>query len=236
MRSLVILSGGQDSTTCLYREKSFGNCLYAITFDYNQRHRMEVEAAKKIASLAQVENHEVINLSDILISTSPLTDHSVQVKQYENVEEMKETVEPTFVPARNSLFLTIAMNRAMIHHCEKIVIGISQVDYGGYPDCRLEYIQSISKSLNLGVFGENKKQWIPIESPLLFLSKKETVELALKLSGCLEALALTHTCYRGDSPPCGKCHSCLLRQQGFVEADIPDPLLEKYKGEKNVLR
>ena len=225
--ALVILSGGQDSTTCLFWARQKFSLIYAITFDYEQRHAIEIEAAKKVASIFLPEGHEIIKLGRILKGCSPLiSDNSVE--QYQSLESMPGGIEKTFVPARNSLFLTLAMNRAVILDCKNIVIGLSQVDYGGYPDCREDYLTEISLALNKGVFGQDKKEYINIWAPLLNLSKKQTVELAMQLGAdCIKALAYSHTCYNGVCPPCGKCHSCLLRQQGFEEAGIRDPLIAR---------
>lgn len=230
--ALVILSGGQDSTTCLYVAKSKHDLIYAISFNYGQRHFCELFAAKKIASAAKVEYHEIIDVKSTLRGTSPLVDNSQEVQKYESVEAMLGGIENTFVPARNSLFLTIAMNRAVVLDCSHIYIGVSQVDYGGYPDCRSQYISSIANALNEGVFGSDRDKWIKIETPLIHLSKKDTVLLAASLSGCLTALSHSYTCYTGSPIPCMKCHSCLLRQKGFEEAGIEDPFFKRIKGEE----
>lgn len=228
--ALVIFSGGQDSTTCLFLAKQRHNIVRAINFDYGQKHSLEILAAEKIASAANILSYEIIRLQKVLKGTSPLVNSYSEVKKYRKIEDMPLGIEDTFVPSRNSLFLTIAMNRAAVLNCSHIYLGVSQVDYGGYPDCRELYLQKISDALNLGIFGEDKEKWIKVETPFLHLSKKETVLLAASLHGCLEALAYSHTCYNGEYPPCGQCHSCLLRMKGFEEAGILDPILKR--GEK----
>lgn len=228
--ALVIFSGGQDSTTCLFLAKQKHSIVRAINFDYGQKHSLEILAAEKIASAANILSYEIIRLQKVLKGMSPLVNSYSEVKKYKKIEDMPSGIEDTFVPARNSLFLTIAMNRAAILNCSHIYLGVSQVDYGGYPDCRESYIQKISEALNLGIFGEDKENWIKVETPLLHLSKKETVLLAVSLPGCLVALKDSHTCYQGEYPPCGQCHSCLLRQRGFEEAEIEDPIFKR--GEK----
>ena len=219
---LVIFSGGQDSTTCLYWAKEKFKRIHAVTFDYGQRHKIEIESAKKIANLAGVESHEIIDITGMMKTTSPLVDFSKELSQYRNVDELPGGIEPTFIPCRNILFLAIAANRAVVKSIKDLVIGVSAIDYGGYPDCRPKFIILMEETLRHGLEME-----INIHTPIIFLSKKDTVLFASKISGCMEALAHSHTCYEGKFPPCGKCHACLLRIKGFKEAGIEDPLIER---------
>jgi 7-cyano-7-deazaguanine synthase len=219
---LVIFSGGQDSTTSLYWAREKFKRVHAVTFDYGQRHKIEIESAKKIVKLAAVESHEIIDITDMMKTTSPLVDFSREVDQYRSVDELTGGIEPTFIPCRNILFLTIAANRAVVKNIRDLVIGVSAVDYGGYPDCRPKFITLMEETLHHGLDME-----INIHTPVISLSKKDTVLLASKISGCMEALAYSHTCYLGKFPPCGKCHACLLRIKGFKEAGIEDPLMER---------
>lgn len=219
---MIVFSGGQDSTTSLYWAKEKFKGVHVVTFDYGQRHKIEIESAKKIAQLAGVRSHEIIDLTDIMRTTSPLVDFSREVGQYGSVDELPGGIEPTFIPCRNILFLTIAANRAVIKSIKDLVIGVSAIDYGGYPDCRPEFILSIEETLRHGLEME-----INIHTPVISLSKKDTVLLASRMPGCLEALAYSHTCYEGKFPPCGKCHACFLRVKGFKEAGIGDPLIER---------
>jgi 7-cyano-7-deazaguanine synthase len=219
---MVVFSGGQDSTTSLYWARERFQGIHAITFDYGQRHNIEIESAKKIAQLAGVKSHEIIDVTGILKTTSPLVDFSHEVSQYGSVDELPGGIEPTFIPCRNILFLAIASNRAVVKSIKDLVIGVSAIDYGGYPDCRLEFIQLMEETLRHGLEME-----INIHAPVISLSKKETVLLASKLAGCMEALAYSHTCYEGKFPPCGKCHACLLRMKGFEEARTEDPLIRR---------
>lgn len=221
-KALVLLSGGQDSTTCLFWAKSQFTSVIGLTFDYGQRHSLELRAAEFIAAKAGIECIR-INIGSILQGNSPLVNKEHAVGEYASIDALPSGIEPTFVPARNILFLTIAANQAFIHGCASIVIGVSREDYEGYPDCRNEFIAHIEKSLSLGIYGEEGK--IMVVAPLLFLGKKETVELAMSLPGCMEALAYSHTCYMNEFPPCGRCHSCLLRKRGFSVAGIQDPLV-----------
>jgi len=222
---MVVLSGGQDSTTCLFWAKQKFEKVHAVTFDYGQRHSMEIEAAKAVAKLASVESHEVIELGSILIGDSPLVNKAEKVGTYGSVAELPGGVEPTFIPGRNPLFLTIAANRAMCIKADTLVTGICEVDYGGYFDCRLGFLIAMRVMLSHALYG--RPLGLHIEAPLLDRSKKETVAMAAGLPGCLEALAYSHTCYQGTFPPCRSCHACLIRLKGFQEFGITDPLLDR---------
>jgi len=223
MKRMVILSGGQDSTTCLYWALERSEEVVCVTFDYGQRHRIELECAEKIAQMAGV-SQETVYLGHLFAGSSPLTDLERPVEHYENADSLPGGLEDTFVPGRNLLFLAVAANRAYVENCDSLVIGVSQEDYGGYPDCREEFIKSMEQTVERAL---DRK--IAIEAPLLFLDKKQSVEMAAELPGCLEALAHSHTCYEGQFPPCEECHSCLLRIRGFEQAGVVDPLLERAK-------
>jgi 7-cyano-7-deazaguanine synthase len=217
-KALVILSGGQDSTTCLFWAKREYHSVHAVTFNYNQRHAIEISSAEKIAAMAGVD-HEVIDLGTLFAGLSPLTDKSKTVHQYQSAEKLPGGLEDTFVPGRNILFLAVAANRAYVTGCDEMVIGVSQEDFGGYPDCRENFIRSMEKALSQGLDKDLK-----ITAPLMHLNKKEIVKLSASLTGCLDALAHSTTCYNGSVPPCAQCHACLLRQRGFDQAGIVDPL------------
>lgn len=223
--ALVVLSGGQDSTTCLYYAKAATKKVSAITFIYGQRHHTEVHAAETIAEMAMVQ-HEVIVLGHgTLKSTSPLTDRTAEVETYASVDVLPGGIEKTFVPMRNALFLTVAANRAIALGCDTIIIGVSEEDYGGYPDCRDAFISAMQSMICFAVDG-----FAPcprLHAPLLYLNKADTVRLAQTLPGCMEALAWSHTCYNGRFPPCEHCHACLLRARGFEQAGVPDPLTNR---------
>jgi 7-cyano-7-deazaguanine synthase len=230
---LVILSGGQDSTTCLFWAKEKFDEVHAITFDYGQRHIIELEAASKVAELAGVASHEIVKVPECLISTSPLTSDT-PLETYESFDEMDGTIgnrrELTFVPMRNALFLTIAANRAEARGIPNLVTGVCQMDNANYDDCREVFIQATEQYINTALGHDHRgTQKITIHTPLLFLTKAESVELAKDIEGAFDALAYSHTCYAGKYPPCGECHSCVLRAQGFHEAGVPDPLVERTK-------
>jgi 7-cyano-7-deazaguanine synthase len=229
IKALVVLSGGQDSTTCLYWAKAQYHEVHTITFDYGQRHRIELEAAARIARMAGVASSELCCVPDILQSTSPLTSLN-ELDKYENFEKMSEQVadniEKTFVPMRNTLFLTIAANRAIALGCEAVVTGICGEDNANYPDCTETFRQSLEAAFNNGLHGFRQgHKYLAIRAPLMFLSKAETVRMATQLPGCMEALAYSHTSYDGKYPPTDNNHSNLLRAHGFEQAGVADPLV-----------
>lgn len=225
--ALVVLSGGQDSTTCLFWAKQYFEELHAITFDYNQRHKIEIEAAKTVAEIAGVKSHEVITLGPILKSTSPLVS-GADLEQYPDHGSLPGGLEKTFVPMRNQLFLTIAANRAIDLGTTNIVTGVCEEDYGGYPDCRQVFIDNLQYTCNLAIDDKGTKENAPllILAPLMTLTKAQTVHLARELGEeAWNALAFTHTAYDGAYPPTGHDHATLLRAKGFEEAGLPDPLI-----------
>jgi 7-cyano-7-deazaguanine synthase len=215
--ALVLLSGGQDSTTCLFwAKKEFGR-VEAVSFDYGQRHRIELKSAAKIAKMAGVR-HTIIKVKEFeAIKNSALTDKNIKVGGKDRVNK---NLPSTFVPGRNILFLTIAASLAYTKRIHNLVIGVSQVDYSGYPDCREGFIRSMQKSLSTGLDYP-----INIHTPLIHKTKKQIVLLAKKI-GALLYMKYTHTCYKGTKAPCGKCPACLLREKGFKQAGIKDPILK----------
>jgi 7-cyano-7-deazaguanine synthase len=224
-RALLVFSGGQDSTTCLYWALKQGYEVFALTINYGQRHAREIEAAKTIAKMAEVY-HDVINVPNVLVGSSPLVSHST-LEQYADHSSLPGGLEKTFVPMRNQFFLTIAANRAHSLGCDVIITGVCEEDYGGYPDCRRVFIDALEKTCNLGTFNEETgyPDGIQILTPLMHLTKKQTVEMAEELEGCYASLAFSHTAYDGQYPPIGKDHATLLRAKGFEEALVPDPLV-----------
>ena len=221
-RALVVLSGGQDSTTCLFLAKQRYAEVFAVTFDYGQRHKAEIESAIKVGQMADVARHDIVIVGNILESTSPLVSTS-KLEQYPGMYDLPGGVEKTFVPLRNQLFLTLAYNRAVAWSCEVIYTGVSQEDFGGYPDCRSGFIRALEIASNTGLAEAASP--VRILTPLMSLTKRETVELSYKLPGCWDAMAYTHTAYDGAYPPTGMDHATLLRAKGFLEANLPDPLV-----------
>ena len=218
-KALVVLSGGQDSTTCLYWAiDRFGlDAVDTLTFDYGQRHRIELDSAAKIASFAGVPGRCLPIDTFAALGGDALTDPDIDVA---NEAESETGLPNTFVPGRNLVFLTYAAAYAYQRNIRHLVTGVAQTDYSGYPDCREGTITALQDALRLGM-----ESGVTIHTPLMHLSKKETVELARDL-GALPAMAFTHTCYKGERPPCGTCAACELRAKGFAEAGVTDPLLE----------
>jgi 7-cyano-7-deazaguanine synthase len=217
-KALVVLSGGQDSTTCLYWaiDRFGAGDVETVTFDYGQRHRVELECARNIADFAGVSNRCLPIDTFAALGGDALTDSDIDVASGTDAET---GLPNTFVPGRNLIFLTYAAAYAYQRKIDQIVTGVAQTDYSGYPDCREATIAALQQALRLGMESE-----VTIHTPLMRLSKKETVLLARDL-GALPAMALTHTCYNGERPPCGTCAACELRAKGFAEAGLDDPLL-----------
>ena len=225
--AVVLLSGGLDSVTCLYWAKANYANVTAVSFNYGQRHNSELNAAKKIAATAQV-NHRIIDIDLAQLGGSALTDASLVVPDAKQTDfsdnQHNDSIPITYVPARNTIFLSYALALAEVTQSNAIVIGVNAVDYSGYPDCRPEYIEAFEKMANLaskaGVMGNH----LHIATPLLHLSKAEIIKLGVSLG---VDYALTVSCYRADSEgrACGHCDSCYLRQQGFLQAEIDDPTI-----------
>lgn len=229
--AVVLLSGGQDSTTCLFWALSRGvTRVHCLSVWYGQRHQIELEAARKVVDIARshfpdVEiTHEELNVGAVLRSTSPLVSEN-PLGKYDRVEDLPGGVEPTFIPGRNVLFLTLAGNRAAEVGAQTIVTGVCQEDFGGYFDCRQEFVDAMERALGQGFVGAD--HWVDIQTPLMDLTKSQSVELAVSLEGCMDALMWSHTCYSGEFPPCGQCHACHLRGRGFWEAGVMDPLMNR---------
>lgn len=230
---VVVFSGGQDSTTCLYwvLNNFYPNLdkalrkkyIQLVTFDYGQRHSIELESARKIAEFAHLETI-FINISEALRGASSLLSSNAELLTHENLEEFTTGGVPqTFVPARNLLFLSLAANIAYDFKAEHIVTGVCETDYAGYFDCRKTFIDSMQATINQALFGTDKN--IQIHTPLMYLNKADTVRLAQSLGDeCMQALGYSHTCYSGVFPPCGKCHACHLRARGFKDAGVEDPI------------
>ena len=217
-KALVVLSGGQDSTTCLYwaLDRFDRNAIDTVSFDYGQRHHIELDCAARVAEFAGVPNTCLPIDTFAALGGDALTDPDVEVASGTNEQA---GLPNTFVPGRNLIFLTFAAAYAYQRGIRHLVTGVAQTDYSGYPDCREGTITALQHALRLGMESD-----VTIHTPLMHLSKKETVELARDL-GALPAMALTHTCYNGERPPCGHCPACELRAKGFAEAGVADPLL-----------
>jgi len=220
-KAVCLLSGGLDSTTCLALARRDGFACYALSFDYGQRHRFELEAAARVAAALGVERHIVAKIGLDAFGGSALTSE-IPVPKARSLAEMGNGIPVTYVPARNTIFLSFALAWAEVLQSEAIFIGVNALDYSGYPDCRPEFIQAYERMANLatktGVEGRTR---LTIHTPLLRLSKAQIVTLARDLG---VPFGLTHSCYdpAPDGKPCGACDACLLRRKGFEEAGIED--------------
>jgi len=214
-RAIVLLSGGLDSTTCLAWAQTNYECI-AISFMYGQRSTTELDAAKVLAQHSGVE-HRVINIDLGNLGGSALTDHNIDVP-----EQLEEGIPVTYVPARNTIFLSYALAAAEVFDAEAIVIGVNAVDYSGYPDCRPEFIDAFAQLARLATKAGVEGKPFKIETPLLHLSKTNIIRLGIEHG---VDYSQTVSCYQADAQgrACGKCDSCRLRQQGFIEAGIADP-------------
>ena len=226
-RAVVLLSGGLDSTTAAAVARSEGFELYALTIDYNQRHRIELDAARRVADRLGVKRHIVMPIDLRLFGGSSLTD-DIEVPKDVPTEQIGQRIPNTYVPARNTVFLSLALAFAETVEATKIFIGVSEVDSSGYPDCRHEFLNAFSELARLatqsgvegGVAG---KATIAVEAPLMTLRKSEIIRLGLSLG---VDYGLTHTCYDPveSGLSCGRCESCLLRLAAFQQAGLDDPL------------
>jgi len=221
-KAVVLSSGGLDSTTVMALARSEGYTLYSLSFRYGQRHALELEAAQRVAQALGAKEHLVINIDLGKIGGSALTGNMGVPKGRDELE-LLEGIPVTYVPARNTIFLSLALAWAEVLGAADIFIGVNALDYSGYPDCRPEYIEAFERLANLatkaGVEGKIKFR---IQAPLIRLTKAEIIRKGLALG---VDYSLTHSCYdpAPDGRACGQCDSCLLRKKGFREAGIPDP-------------
>ena len=225
-KAVCLLSGGLDSATCLGVARREGFDCYALSFDYGQRHRVELAAAARVAAHFEAREHKTAIIDLRLFGASALT-ADLSVPKHQTVEEIGAGIPITYVPARNTIFLSFAMAWAEVLESSDIFIGVNAIDYSGYPDCRPEFIGAFEQMANLatktGVEGRTR---LRIHTPLAHLNKAGIVRLGAEVG--LD-FALTHSCYDPEEGglSCGQCDSCLLRRKGFSEAGIPDPL--RYK-------
>ena len=221
-RAVVLLSGGLDSTTTLAIARSQGDECYALTVDYGQRHRVELEAARRVAAALGARDHVVVQVDLRRFGGSALT-ADIPVPTGRNPRAMTD-IPVTYVPARNTVFLALALGWAETLEAEDLFIGVNQIDYSGYPDCRPEYIEAFARMANLATkAGVEGKSRFRIHTPLIRMTKAEIVRRAAELG---VDFSLTWSCYvpGPDGRPCGACDSCILRAKGFAEAGMPDPL------------
>jgi 7-cyano-7-deazaguanine synthase len=225
-KAVCLLSGGLDSATCLGVARREGFECYALSFDYGQRHRIELEAATRVAAFFSAREHKIAKIDLRVFGASALT-ADLSVPKHVSVQEIGGGIPITYVPARNTIFLSFAMAWAEVLECSDVFIGVNAIDYSGYPDCRPEFIAAFERMANLatkaGVEGRTR---LRVHTPLAELNKAAIVRLGAEVG---VDFALTHSCYDPEEGgrPCGQCDSCLLRRKGFSEAGIPDPL--KYR-------
>ena len=221
MKAIVLLSGGLDSSTTLAVAKKQGYELYALTFRYGQRHQWEIEAAGRIAGHFQVTEHQIFDVDLSRFGGSALT-AEIAVPKDRDLEEIPRDIPITYVPARNTIFLSLALAWAEVLGARDIFIGVNALDYSGYPDCRPEFIEAFERTADLGTRAGVEGKKIKIHTPLIHLNKAQIIKKGLELG---VDFSLTSTCYdpsfKGEA--CGKCDACLLRLKGFAEAGIRDP-------------
>ncbi|HVG19216.1 MAG TPA: 7-cyano-7-deazaguanine synthase QueC [Blastocatellia bacterium] len=222
-KAVVLLSGGLDSTTSLAVAASQGFAVHAISFRYGQRHSVELESARRVASAFGVEKHFVVEVDLRAIGGSALTDE-IEVPKGRSSDQLTREIPVTYVPARNTIFLSFALAWAEVLEAEDIFIGVNALDYSGYPDCRPEYIEAFERMANLATkSGVEGRMRLKVHTPLIAMTKGEIIKTGIGLG---VDYSMTHSCY--DPAPgglaCGSCDSCLLRLKGFAEAGATDPI------------
>jgi 7-cyano-7-deazaguanine synthase len=220
-RAVCLISGGLDSAVTAFIAKKQGYKLYALSFRYGQRHTKELSCAKKIAKAVGVIDHIIINIDLQKFGGSSLFSvSSLKIKNH-TLKDIGKTIPSTYVPARNTVFLSLALAYAEVINATAIFIGVNAVDYSAYPDCRPNYIRAYQHLANLATKHGVKGKTIRINAPLLSLTKAEIIKTGVKLN---VPFGETWSCYRGDAKACGRCDSCLLRLKGFQEAKVKDPI------------
>lgn len=227
LKAVVLLSGGLDSTTTLAIAQYEGFEVHALSFRYGQRHDREIQCATRVARHMKVASHVIMPFDLRPISDSALTDPEKSVPKGRSAEQMAGDVPTTYVPARNTIFLSLALAMAETIQSRDIFIGVNALDYSGYPDCRPEYIRAYERMANLATKAAvQDRQQLIIHVPLIHLTKARIIKRGLELG---VDYSLTCTCYDpgADGQACGECDACLLRKQGFEEAGVPDPAMEQ---------
>jgi len=227
--AVVLLSGGLDSTTVLAIARKGGYVPYALSFSYGQRHSVELEAAKQVAEAIGVARHVVAEVDLRVFGGSALTDE-ISVPHHDSADDLTDDIPVTYVPARNTIFLSYALAWAEVLGANDVFIGVNALDYSGYPDCRPEYIRAYEQMANLATkAGVEGRQHLRIHTPLIDLTKAQIIQRGLALG---VDYSLTHSCYDPDpgGHACGTCDSCLLRRRGFAEIGLKDPALTAAPG------
>jgi 7-cyano-7-deazaguanine synthase len=220
-KAVILLSGGLDSTTVLYQARVDGFDCYALSFDYQQRHQKELAAARKVAQMAQVSEHRVVAFDLRSWGGSALTDSSIDLPIDRDLGQMAQEIPVTYVPARNTIFLSFALAYAEAIQASRVYLGVNALDYSGYPDCRPEYIAAMQQVFDLGTKQGLSGNGIQIAAPLVNLHKTEIIQLGNRLG---VSWADTWSCYDGGELACGVCDSCQLRLAAFAELGLVDPV------------
>jgi 7-cyano-7-deazaguanine synthase len=221
LKAVILLSGGLDSSTVLYQAKADSCECYTISFDYQQRHRRELESAEAIARCAGVKEHQRVSFDLRQWGGSALTDEGIDLPEHRSLDEMSQDIPITYVPARNTIFLSFGLSYAEAIAAQRVYVGVNALDYSGYPDCRPDYIQAMQKVFELGTKQGREGQAIEIVTPLIDLKKTAIIELGNQLGVPWEQ---TWSCYAGGDVACGICDSCQLRLAAFAELGLQDPL------------
>ena len=222
-KAVVLLSGGLDSATCLAIAKSQGFDAYCLSLDYHQRHIAELQAAQNIATILGAAEHKTVQLDLSLFGGSALTDNKIEVPE-SGENPIPAGIPVTYVPARNTIMLSLALAWAEVLGAQDIFIGVNALDYSGYPDCRGEYVKAFQEMANLATKSAVEGQKITIHAPLIDMTKAEIIALGTKL---IVPYRATVSCYQADKngEACGRCDSCRLRREGFIKAKVQDPTL-----------
>jgi len=215
-KAVVLLSGGLDSAVCAFKAKADGNDVYALSVDYGQRHAREIACAKKIAKAVGAKQHKILKIDLSAFGGSALTDKKIKIPKAGS-----KGIPSTYVPARNTVFLSLALAYAEAAEAQSIYVGVNCLDYSGYPDCRPEYVQAFQDMAYLATKRALDGLITTIKTPLIELTKSEIIKLGSELGVPFE---LTTSCYRGGEQACGKCDSCALRLKGFKGAGLKDPI------------
>ncbi|MGC9524179.1 MAG: 7-cyano-7-deazaguanine synthase QueC [Limnospira sp.] len=221
MKAVILLSGGLDSSTALYQAKADGCECYALSFDYRQRHQRELEAAAAIAKAAAVAEYQVVQFDLTCWGGSALTDNQIDLPSDRSVAEMSQSIPITYVPARNTIFLSFGLAYAEAIRADRVYIGVNALDYSGYPDCRPDYIAAMQEVFRLGTKEGREGNAIAIDTPLIHLKKTEIIQLGNELGVPWEH---TWSCYAGEAEACGVCDACRLRLAAFEALGLSDPI------------
>ncbi len=219
--AVILLSGGLDSAVTMAMAKEQDYDLFPLSFDYGQKHEKELESAKRIAQNYQVKEHKIMIIDLTQIGGSALTDDASSIPEKRIVQQMGTDIPITYVPARNTILLSLALGYAEVIGAQAIFIGANALDYSGYPDCRGEFFSAFQKVANLGTKAGSEGRTIEIKYPLIDMTKAEIVKKGMELDVPLQ---FTWSCYKGEEKACGICDSCLLRLKGFSEAGLEDPI------------